>query len=414
MTRNTSISADTKSILLLCGVLGKSARARILTQSEYTVLVRHLIKTGLRPGDLLEASDLTQIALGARIDPDRFSNLLSRGVQLGFALEEWERNGIWVVSRGEQEYPERMKKHLGEKAPPLLFCIGNPDLLAGGGVAVVGSRNVDEKGKLFARRVAKQCALENLPVVSGGARGVDQTAMLACIESGGDCIGIVSDSLLRHSLEHNARKAISDGRLLLLSPYHPEAGFSVGNAMARNKLIYAMAQYAVVVSAETGKGGTWTGAREELARSIHRQVFVRIEEGVPTGNRTLIELGAEKWPEAGSNLAETLVSLGKAGRETNAAIQNDLFGNMSSAAQARETARPYAAAGSAGEDTKLSSSVFQAVMPLILERLDSPKSGNQLADELKVTRNQMSIWLKLAIQQGVIRKLHKPVRYTRA
>ncbi len=78
--------------------------------------------------------------------------------------------------------------------------------------------------------------------------------------------------------------------MLLISPYHPEAGFNVGNAMGRNKLIYALADYGLVVSAEHKKGGTWEGASEELKRKPGRPVFVRLGDSVPMGKRTVWRL----------------------------------------------------------------------------------------------------------------------------
>ena len=81
------------------------------------------------------------------------------------------------------------------------------------------------------------------------------------------------ENLLKKSLERNARKAISDGQLLLISPYHPNARFTVGTAIGRNKLIYAMADYGLVVSAEHKKGGTWAGVTEELKREISLPIF---------------------------------------------------------------------------------------------------------------------------------------------
>ncbi|MFA6294330.1 MAG: DNA-processing protein DprA, partial [Victivallales bacterium] len=222
--------------------------------------------------------------------------LLRRGVKLGFALEKWNQSGIWVICRSDQDYPSRYKTHLKDKAPPILFGIGERSLLKGGGLAIVGSRNVDAEGEAFARDTAAWCARGALPVISGGARGVDQIAMTSALNAGGSVIGVLADTLLRRSVSREIRYALSDGHLLLISPYHPEAGFNVGMAMGRNKLIYALADYGLVVSADYKKGGTWEGAEEELKRKPGRPVFVRLGDSVPTGNRKLINLGALEFP----------------------------------------------------------------------------------------------------------------------
>lgn len=295
---NDFLTEDTKAIILLCGVFGKDRSEKPLSLTEYSLLVRWLIDVKMRPGDLLQKDTIHDASMGSGIDQQRLESLLDRGVQLGFAVEEWQRSGIWIISRSDADYPARYKKHLKDKAPPLLFGVGNRSLLKGGGLGIVGSRNVDQAGEAFTRQVAELCAYNRLPVVSGGARGVDQIVMNAALEAGGVTIGILAENLLKKSVERKARHAIAEGRLLLLSPYHPTARFTVGTAMGRNKLIYAMSDYGLVVSAEHKKGGTWAGAMEELKRENSLPVFVRMGNVIPTGNSKLLDLGAISWPDS--------------------------------------------------------------------------------------------------------------------
>ena len=221
-------------------------------------------------------------------------NSLTKETRAVTSPEELRRYGIWVVGINDEEYPQRYKDHLKEKAPPQLYGIGDKFLLKGGGLGIVGSRNVDQASTCFTREVAEWCADNSMPVVSGGARGVDRTSMVTALENGGTVIGILPDNLLKRSHDPSIRDAIEGGRLLLLSPYDPKAHFKVGRAMGRNKLIYAMADYVVVVSAESNKGGTWAGAIEELdlkKRANPRPVFVQTGENVPQGNNDLLKLG---------------------------------------------------------------------------------------------------------------------------
>nr|MDA3791161.1 DNA-processing protein DprA [Desulfobacula sp.] len=182
------LTEDTKAIILLCGVLGKKSSVNPLSQTEYTNLVRWLIDANLRPSSLLDPEYVKDAASGSGLDEKRLDTLLGRGTQLGFAVENWQRNGIWVISRSDTDYPVRYKKHLKEKAPPLLFGVGDRSLLKGGGLAMIGSRNVDAKGEVFTRSIAKLCAANQMPVVSGGARGVDQISMETALETHGTSI----------------------------------------------------------------------------------------------------------------------------------------------------------------------------------------------------------------------------------
>ncbi len=324
---NHTLTDDTKAIILLCGILGKDRAIKPLTQAEYNRLARWLISEEMRPKNLLETEKVKDAAIGSRLDLERLKGLLGRGVQLGFAVEEWQRNGIWIISRSDTDYPARYKSHLKDKAPPLLFGVGDKGLSKGGGIAIVGSRNVDSEGDAFTREVAKLCASNQIPVVSGGARGVDQIAMETALDAGGIAIGVLAENLLKKSLERKARNAIAAGRLLLISSCHPSARFTVGSAMGRNKLIYAMANYGLVVNAEHKKGGTWAGAEEELKRDNSLPVFARTGSTASLGNKKLLEFGAIKWPVVVSRegLNQQLAELAAKRMESSEQSSPDLF-----------------------------------------------------------------------------------------
>lgn len=389
------LTDDTKAIILLCGVLGRESVYKPLTQGEYTALVQSLIDFQMRPKDLLQKMRIKEVAESSNIDKERLEKLIGRGVELGFAVEEWQRNGIWIVSRSDSEYPSMLKKNLKEKAPPLLYGAGDKALLKGGGLAIVGSRNIDQSGEYFARHVAKLCAKNKVNVVSGGARGVDQIAMMSSIDSGGASIGIVADNLLSKSLEKDFRNAIAHGNLLLISPFNPKAGFFAGNAMARNKLIYAMADYSLVVSSDYNKGGTWSGAIERLNQNNGINLFVRTGNDVPKGNQKLLDKGAIPWPEINDDylllehLNYAIYRKNDVDKRNNLSIEDFLY----------------------DDSADKINSIYEVVLPVILEHLKEPKGGDELAVMLDILKSQLSLWLKKAVEEGKIIKLNNPVRY---
>lgn len=415
---NDFLTEDTKAIILLCGVFGKNRTEKPLALREYSSLVNWLINAKMRPGELLQKEDITDASMGSGIDKQRLESLLGRGVQLGFAVEEWQRNGIWIISRSDTDYPSRYKKHLKDKAPPLLFGVGNRSLLEGGGLCIVGSRNVDQEGEIFTRQIAECCACNQIPVVSGGARGVDQISMTTALDAGGITIGILGDNLLDKSIERKYRNAISDGHLLLISPYHPNARFSVGTAMGRNKLIYAMADYGLVVSAEHKKGGTWAGAQEELKQENHRIIFVRTRNKVPQGNNKLLELGAIKWPEhiEKDNFKEQLAKIAtsiniqeKIKQQTIFDIIENTGGIIKEPKQHNYAIKPCTKDISSKKKPQF---IYEAILPIILNQLENNTlSSNELAKKLDVNKNQLDIWLKKALEDGFIKKISRPVRY---
>ena len=111
-----------------------------------------------------------------------------------------------------------------------------------GGLAIIGSRDATEGALDFTRGVAARCAQEGMGVVSGGARGVDAAAMQGSTDAGGFTIGVLAADLLKASVNRQNRLCLQEGHLVLVSPFYPEAGFNAGNAMGRNKYIYALRQ----------------------------------------------------------------------------------------------------------------------------------------------------------------------------
>lgn len=427
------LTKDAKAILLLCGRFGKNDAingTRPLSLSEYNLLAGWLVACKARPADLLSDAAIDLLAgAPAGIDTDRAKNLLSRGAAMALAVEKWTNNGIWVICRSDAAYPERLKHHLKKQAPPILYGIGEIDLVSRGGLAVVGSRNIDNEGELFTRKVAEESARQGIQIVSGGARGVDQIAMLAALEAGGTVLGVLADSLMNAAVSGKYRRGIREKQLTLISPYNPDARFNVGNAMARNKYIYALADFALVVAYEYQKGGTWAGAREELKRESARAVFVRDEDSVPDGNEALKKMGALPFPKQpwGKSLLSKIQEAADR-RPRSKTEQRSFFDIQISqpdliATTIKEEARVYSAdeitKGSATypkehSEKMIPKSIYAAVIPVILNTLKEWKTPKELATELNVRKGQLDDWLKRASKEGKIEKRNKPVRYRQA
>ena len=302
----SELSPDTQAVLLLCGRFGDRANgADPLTAGEYARLTKWLRERQLRPAGLLKGVSLAEL-VAAKLEPARIESLLKRGAAMALATEKWLRSGLWIVSRSDEGYPQRLKKKLGQDSPALLFGSGVISLLDSGGLAIVGSRNATESELDFTRDVAARCAREGIGVVSGGARGVDAAAMQGAGQAEGKVIGILADSLLRSCVNRDNRIGLEDNRLVLASPFNPEAGFNAGNAMQRNRYIYALADYALVVQSDYEKGGTWAGAVENLKEGWV-PLFVR-EDTASKGIAGLIKRGAKVYAPGSGSLKEALAS----------------------------------------------------------------------------------------------------------
>jgi predicted Rossmann fold nucleotide-binding protein DprA/Smf involved in DNA uptake len=287
-------SSDSQAILLLCAPVALGD-AKPLTPAEWAKLAGSIHASELSgPGALvgLSAGELGGgLALEAHT-AERVAALLERGGTLAFELERLESRGIWVVARSDERYPEQLKRRLGFRAPALLFGAGRRVAMSERGVAVVGSRDASVEALAFAEELGRSVAGDGATVVSGGARGVDRAAMSGALDVGGSAVGVVADSLVRLTQQRETREALADERLTLLTPYAPEARFTVGQAMGRNKLIYCLADAAVVVATSAGSGGTWDGAVENL-KAGWVPLWVADTPAVPTGNRELLARGGQ-------------------------------------------------------------------------------------------------------------------------
>ena len=296
-----ALSPDAPAIILLCSSLGTdraAETARPLGPRTWAKLSEGLRRQSFRgPQDLVGLSaDEIDRSLGVGVEEaTRYARLLARGGQLAFELDRLRSRGIWVVTIADDAYPGRLAARLGVDSPPVLFGSGDASALDRGGIAIVGSREADDAAVAFTECLAGAAARGGTPVVSGGARGIDATAMRAAVDAGGHVVGVLSEGVERRLREGDTRAAVASGQAVLVSPYHPGAAFSAGAAMGRNKLIYALSDVAVVISSAAASGGTWTGAIEAIDAGWV-PVLVRDGEGVPDGNRALIAKGGSSLP----------------------------------------------------------------------------------------------------------------------
>src|SRR5580700_1002101 len=92
------------------------------------------------------------------------------------------RLGVRFVAVGEPDYPPALQE-IGS-ATPILARRGRAATLRKAAVAIVGSRNASAAGLTFADRLARGIGGAGYVIVSGLARGVDQRAHIASLETG--------------------------------------------------------------------------------------------------------------------------------------------------------------------------------------------------------------------------------------
>ena len=395
-------SDDSQALLLLCSGLGLGSREdapKPLSRTEWNNLEKALDSSEFRrPGALLGIdAGRVQSTLGIPGElARRIDALLSRGAQAAIERERLESLGIWVLTRIDERYPARLTDKLRRDAPPVLFGAGPIDLVKRPAVAIVGSREIDDAGASFARSLGELCAAAKVTVVSGAARGADRTAMQGALERGGAAVGVLAESLEQILKQRDVRTAVLESSLTLLTPMHPAVRFTVGAAMGRNKLIYAMADFAVVVSTGLEEGGTWSGAVENL-KARWTPLFVRAGSSAPDGNRRLIERGG--------------------GAVTLDQLRDDPIAWLGSASRAAVEPAPTlvreAPASYAGPPDSDASDLFPEVWSRLERYLRQPRTEAEVASAFALERGQARAWLGRAVREGLAKKTERPIRYVR-
>lgn len=204
-------------------------------------------------------------------------------------LAEAARIGVRYVALGEADYPKLLREI--DDPPPLLAIRGNPEILSGPAIAMVGARNASVAGLRYAASLAREFGEAGFTVVSGLARGIDSAAHRASLATG--TVAVLAGghakpyppenkSLLDSILETGA--AVSE----MPHRWEPRAR----DFPRRNRLISGLAAGVVVVEAAERSGSLITA---RLAGEQGREVFA--VPGSPAdpragGTNRLIKQGA--------------------------------------------------------------------------------------------------------------------------
>lgn len=97
-------------------------------------------------------------------------------------LKAGKANGATLIVKGQPAYPAALNDI--DDAPPILWAIGDLDLLHRPMISLVGARNASSLGTRMAKKLAADLGDAGLVVISGMARGIDTAAHLAALSSG--------------------------------------------------------------------------------------------------------------------------------------------------------------------------------------------------------------------------------------
>lgn len=424
---NGNLNKDSLAIMLLCSNLAlnyKIDKVKPFTALEWSKFAKMLLNSSIkRPANLFNLSreDLKEQLFINDNDCDRIIVLLSKAGQLGFEINNLNNLGINIMTRADKEFPKVLKEKLRDKCPPVIYYCGDISIVDKKLVGVVGSRDIDIYGLEFTKKIAHKIVNEGYSLVSGGARGVDSVSQEEVLLNGGKVAAFIADSMISKIKKKEIREAIMSNNLLLMSAINPKNGFTVYSAMDRNKYIYCLSDITVVVSSDCNKGGTWAGATENL-KNDWVPTLIRYDENIPKGNHELIKLGGIKLEDSNFEMPFNEYKM-KNSSADKAYYEYDLLSlannkkvvstkNDSTIEKQNETIEVDGKSISNKEYASVDEyDVYLLIVDKIKESLKTGMSLDEFKDKFHVNKKQASDWLNRAVEDGLVKKMNKPVKY---
>jgi len=227
--------------------------------------------------------------------------------------------------------PTRMQQTLGNTMPPLLWCIGNFELLLRPAVAIIGTRHPDTFGMDSVRQYATQLAQGGKRVIiSGNAMGIDSIAHQSALEAEEGCTIFFFPTAPENARLHFSIPEEVSTRWLGITPFAPATNLIAWNFLKRNELVAAQAQTALIGQTDI-KGGTINTLK--YLQSYHRTPVILDlppEAFGATAHQILIKTGklAHVATTPTSDDIEKLLALTDAKIDNRTEIQQDLYSDF--------------------------------------------------------------------------------------
>jgi predicted Rossmann fold nucleotide-binding protein DprA/Smf involved in DNA uptake len=204
---------------------------------------------------------------------------------------ELTAKGIAVLVAGSLSYPRQLTSSLRSQTPPVLFALGDLNLIRVPGVGFCGSRNASVRALGAVTACASDLAHRSINVISGYAKGVDITAHKSSLAAGGFTTIVLAEGINHFRLKVDL-DVTNANDLLVISQFPPSLPWNVGNAMLRNRTICSLSDAMVVVESQLD-GGTFAAGQAALAIGRPLYVIDFGEEGPNApGNRYFLDHGA--------------------------------------------------------------------------------------------------------------------------
>lgn len=269
-----------------------------MTDGIGPVLARRLLSVFGLPGNLwqADAQALREVVpapvAGSLLRAPTAQQCERIAATLAWALEPGHR----VVTLADAAYPPGL---LQIADPPLLLYLrGNPELLAGNALAVVGSRNATTQGVMHAARFSEELSRAGITIVSGLALGIDAAAHAGGLSGAGSTVAVIGTGI---DLDYPRRNRALAQRIAeegcIVSEYALGTPPLAANFPRRNRIISGLSRAVLVVEAAAQSGSLITA---RMAAEQGRDVFA-----IPGSIHAPLSKGCHQLIRQGAKLVET-------------------------------------------------------------------------------------------------------------
>ena len=285
------LNLDSLAVLLFCGDLVVETTAP-LTQEEWFDVERKLKSSSKKsPAKLfgMNYDTLTQILEIDEYIAYKMISRLNNLDRLLFSLHNLENEGIYVTTKYEDNYPQKLLSSLKKRAPLFLYYVGDLSIM-NNMVSIVGPQTMEKRLTSFTKNLVTKIYDEEKTLVSAGLKGIDSYALKTHLQLGGKAVIFVSDHLF--DKKKNYAKYIKDNKLVIISAVDPYAYFNVTNALDRNTYVCGLSDFQFVTASHINSGGIWFTSIQNFHFRWTKQLV--LDDDHYNGNIRLIEMGAIK------------------------------------------------------------------------------------------------------------------------
>lgn len=171
-------------------------------------------------------------------------------------LKNCNYKGIKITVIDDDTFPQIVKQY---NVNPIVFYYRGTLHKNLTGVAIVGSKRCTDYGKKVTVEVAEFLAKNNIPVISGMAKGIDSYAHTACLKAGGFTVAVLGCSVdICYPKEHKElmKKIIENGAVI--SEYPPTTQPKPEYFPKRNRIISTLANKILITEAGEKSGALIT------------------------------------------------------------------------------------------------------------------------------------------------------------